>query len=176
MTTISAFETARNKLIAEHEAALRDLDMMHAAAFAAETLAACWRAGDPSRVTRVYVFGRGVHLGLGLGKGESFGDAEEAFAEAQDALTAALAGGPAEWNEVKDESTAYEAVRTSRAFVDDAYLSVAVFAVPSTGTACSLVKVGTRQETRRTEQKVEVPVYRSVCPGDPVPLGAQVAA
>lgn len=177
------YQAAREKLVAEYERKLSRLDRCQDAHWKALEITEAWEAALPDRTARVYLGEGHVMIYLGLAPTEIFASAEEAFDRAQADLRACFpAHWKGDWSEVRDESTANEARRASmltisetegRWYVDGVLVSLSVGAYVNADTACQVIEVGRKTVVDRVDTKREVPIFKAICPGDPVPMAAE---
>lgn len=177
------FQVWREQLLETHRKVLARLDATEAAHAVAVDVVIDWRAGREGREGRVYLGEGSIMVTLALATGEIFADAEEAFDQAQDALRETFpADWACDWDEVRDDSNATEARRQSvlRAapeggawYTNGAAVWLTIAARVGDGSACQVIKVGERRALISTSAEKMVPVFKAVCPGDPVPMAAE---
>lgn len=173
----------RAELTASFNEAMARLNAMEKAHDVAVAMMNDWRGAREGREARIYVGDACLMITLALARGEIFGDAAETFAAAEPAIRAAFPETwEGDWSEVEDKSEAHEARRQSilhvsppggRWYSDGVSIWLTVAARIAEGSACQVVKVGERVERYSTPIERMVPVYKSICPGDPAPMAAE---
>lgn len=186
MGAVDQFQAARERVVAEYERKLSRIDRCQDAHWKALEITEAWEAGLAGRSARVYLGEGHVMVYLGLAPSEIFASAEEAFCQAQTDLRAAFpAHWKGDWSEVRDDSTQTEARRASLLTVSEGpghwydngvLVSLTVGADVGAGTACQVIEVGRRTITDRVDTKREVPIFKAICPSDPVGGSASEAA
>ena len=181
-----SIEEARAEHLRTHQKIMARLDGIQDVALEAQHVVTDWKAGRDDRDGRVWIGDGHVMVHLGLAPDEVFASAEEAFCRAQDTLKGALRSTwQGEWGEVRDASNPYTAQRgavlTAAApgghwYDDGALISLDVYAAVREGGACRVEKIGERKETYSEQHERVVPIYRAICPADPVVLAHGRAA
>lgn len=181
------FTAAIDALRAKQAKQLQRLTVLADAHRAACELLTDWLSAAAGRSGRIWLSDEGgsLHISLGLSRNEIFADAEAHFCRTQDALRA---GFPAAWfggwSEVEDNSDAHEARRGAHLTMgptdeicgwlsDGAAIWLNVYSTVSEDTACRVVQIGTKRVARYVDGEHEVPIYRALCPGDPMPVAAE---
>lgn len=179
-----SLQAKRAEIVEAHRKAMARLDAMEGAHAVAAAVMDEWRGAREGREARIYIGDGAMMVTLTLADGEIFGDAAEIFDGAEERISAAVPlSWAAEWSGVEDTSQEHEAQRQMvlRAvpagsgywFYDGFAIWLTVAARVAKGSACQIIKIGERQETYSVPLSRSVPVYKSVCPGDPAPLAAE---
>lgn len=182
-TKPDVLDEALGKIEHEYETKRRRMESLRPAYVGANLIGRAWAKKKAGRDVSVWVWEGSFSLQLQLAPDDIFGDAEEAFCRLQESVTENMKAigmtSSTPWSDVSDQSSEQRAAKSSSVIFskgDDFslynFVTLGVFAIVGDGSACTVVRAGTRQETDYgaswARPTVTRPVFKAVCPGDPL--------